>query len=47
MAVPQATQNTNDITSVIQQLAQRQAGKETGENPGGAHHCALCQNTHQ
>src|ERR1700759_1102689 len=34
MAVPQETQNSNDITSVIQQLAQRQAGKERVKIPG-------------
>src|SRR6185437_15778168 len=34
MAVPQQAQNSNDITSVIQQLAQRQAGKERVKIPG-------------
>src|ERR1700753_3594215 len=34
MAVPQETQNSNDITSVIQQLAQRPAGKERVKIPG-------------
>src|ERR1700757_945104 len=34
MAVPQANQNSNDITSVIQSLAQRQAGKEKVKIPG-------------
>src|ERR1700738_5291384 len=34
MAVPQAAQNTNDITSVIESLAKRQAGKEKKDIPG-------------
>jgi flagellar motor switch protein FliG len=34
MAVPQEAQNSNDITSVIQSLAQRQAGKERVKIPG-------------
>ena len=34
MALPQAAQNTNDITSVIQSLAQRGAGKEKKDIPG-------------
>jgi flagellar motor switch protein FliG len=34
MAVPQANQNSNDITTVIQSLAQRQAGKEKVKIPG-------------
>src|SRR5215467_1855533 len=34
MALPQAAQNSNDITSVIESLAKRQAGKEKQNIPG-------------
>src|SRR5689334_14033883 len=34
MALPQAAQNSNDITNVIQSLAKREAGKEKKDIPG-------------
>src|SRR5215470_17780980 len=34
MALPQAAQNSNDITSVIESLAKRQSGKEKSDIPG-------------
>ena len=40
MALPQAAQNSNDITSVIESLAKRQAGKEK-QNIAGPKRAAM------